>query len=140
MPHATFGAIIRCGILTQIFPTGAAKFRHCYQIWRESQQLSERSLGAKYQFLDFPHFYGGGQFLRSRAISTEEADFYGGGLFNFYGVGQFLRRKLISTEEAYFYGARQFLQSRAISTEEADFYGGGLFLRSRAISISTEEA
>ena len=125
--HVTFGAIIRRGILTQIFPTGAETFRHCYQIWRESQQLSERSLGAKYQFLDFPHFYGGGQFLRrklisteeayfygvvqflrSRAISTEEADFYGGGLFlpeqsNFYGGGQFLRRKLISTEEAYFY-------------------------------------
>ena len=64
---------------------------------KSSQQLSERSLGAKYQFLDFPHFYGGGQFLRRRAISTEEADFYGEGLF---------------------------LRSRAISTEEGNFYGG----------------
>ena len=94
--HATFGTIIRGGILTQIFPTGAAKFRHCYQIWRESQQLWERSLGARYQFLDFPHFYGGEQFLQRRAISTEEA--------NFYGAGQFLRSRVISTEEGNFYG------------------------------------
>ena len=34
--------------------------------------------------------------LRSRAISTEEA--------NFYGAGQFLRRRLISTEQGNFYG------------------------------------
>ena len=121
--HATFGAIIRCGILTQIFPTGAVKFRHCYQIWRESQQLSERSLGAKYQFLDFPHFYGGGQFVRRKLISTEEA--------YFYGAGQFLRRRAISTEEADFYGGALFLRRRIISTKEADFYGARQFLCNR---------
>ena len=52
------------GILAQIFATGATKVRH-YQVW----QLSQRSLGARYQFLDFSSF------LRRRLVSTEEADF-----------------------------------------------------------------
>ena len=65
--------------------------------------------------------------LISRLISTEEAHFYGGGLF--------LRRRLISTEEAYFYGGGSFLRRRLISTEEDHFYGGGSFLRRRLISI-----
>ena len=37
------------------------------------KQLSERSLGAKYQFFDFSSF------LQRRLISTEEDDFYEGG-------------------------------------------------------------
>ena len=126
------------------FPHRSCKISpYCYQIWRESQQLSERSLGAKYQFLDFPHFYGGGQFLRRRAISTEEADFYGAGQFlrrkaDFYGGGLFLRRRAISTEEADFYGGGLFLRSREISAEQGNFYGGSWFLRRRL--ISTKEA
>ena len=54
-------AIIRCGILGQIFATGAAKVHH-YKIWRQTKQLPERSLHSRYQFL---------------LISTEKADFYG---------------------------------------------------------------
>ena len=81
-------------------------------------QLSERSLSARYQFLGFPHFSRGGQFQRSRAISTEEANFYGG--------GQFLRRRAISTEEADFYGGGLFLRRRLISTEQGNFYATGL--------------
>ena len=53
----------------------------------------------------------------STLISTEEADFYGGGIF--------LRRRHISTEEAGFYGGGIFLRRKLISMEEAYFYGGG---------------
>ena len=66
--------------------------------------ISERRLGARYQFLIVLN-------------STEEAYSYGGGLI--------LRRRLISTEEGNFYGGGLFLRRRLISTEEANFYGGG---------------
>ena len=68
----------------------------------------------------------------------EQGNFYGRGQFLWqpYGVGQFLRSREISTEEANFYIAGQFLPTRAISmqqtyirmknknrfTEEASFY------------------
>ena len=56
-------------------------------------------------------------------ISTEEADFYGGGWF--------LRRRLISTNKADFYGEGPFLRRRLISTDKAHFYRGGQFLCNR---------
>ena len=100
-----------------------SKMADCYK--RETWALATSTLISTEE----ANFHGGGSFLRRRLFSMEEADFYGGSWF--------LWRRLISTEEADFYGGSCFLRRKLVSTAEADFYGGGWFLRRKL--ISTEE-
>ena len=102
----------------------------------QQKSFSKRLFGrGNTAYTEQAYFYGAGLFLRScrrRPVSTEKAYFYGAGLF-LRRAGLFLRSRPISTtsrpvstEQAYFYD------------EQAYFYGAGLFLRSRP--VSTEQA